>query len=603
MEFGFKLYFIDKIIYVSQRELKSETDGNTTIYRGTENGINILWKFEAYKSGFLVDLELSSDSALAIKRVDSLVFDAGIPQKSERIAFLGREMYANETRYPSELGEGREYGEICVGRFEDLSAKGIILAGVVPFENVYASVACKNDDGSFSFSAKTEFTDGTLMKKYLRAERVFFCENTSINEFFDYYRELIPKSSFDMPKLTGWNTWDYYLTEVTPEDIFENIDALKNMPFASKLDYIVIDDGWQKAWGDWTENEKFSCGLASVAERIREAGFIAGIWMAPLGIMKDSELFSKHPDWLCKNEKDEPLFDMGLYYLDPTNPEVEEFVLKAYRYQYDAGYRLFKMDYVSPLLQVKEFYDKTATPYSVLSDLVRKVKEATGEDARVLGCSLPPECGADIAPSMRIGVDVHNYFSHAVWIAQSLAWSWLYNNRITRIDPDFLIVRGRDTTDEELPWWIWWNKRNDFVAPPRAIQKNSDIHKRMWCHGEHFNAVEAETWANLVAVSGGNIFLSDRMSALNERGISIIEKAMALAGDEVRPIYLKEDSRLPSVWLGDKGLLLVNWEDVPMKLTFDGVSRRFNSEKPYLLDGDRLTVSLLPHESFAAIFG
>lgn len=419
-----------------------------------------------------------------------------------------------------------------------------------------------------------------------------------MDDFFTAYRALLPQSHFPMPKLTGWNTWDYYLDKITPADIFENVSALKDMPFADALDYIVIDDGWQRGWGDWRENETFSCGLSCIAERIRQAGFTPGIWMAPVGIREDVSVFSEHRDWLCRNAQGELLFEMGLYYLDPTHPDAARFILDQYRYQYQAGFRLFKMDYVSPLLHVKRFYDQTATPYGVLAELVRRVKEATGPDAVILGCSLPLECGADIAPSMRIAVDIHNHFSHAVWIAQSLAWSWMHNNRTTRIDPDFIVVRGAETADEPLCWP--GGKRNDFLPPPRAQQTDRDCFKSRWRHGDQFNAAEAETWANLVAISGGNLFLSDRMSVLNQRGIDIIQHALTLAGEEVRPCYLEDDLRLPSVWLGDRALLIVNWEDVPRRIIYRGLTRAIRADKPCEICGDALTVTLHPHESFAA---
>ena len=92
------------------------------------------------------------------------------------------------------------------------------------------------------------------------------------------------------------------------------------------------------------------------------------------------------------------------------------------------------------------------------------------------------------------------------------------------------------------------------------------------------------------------------MSLLNERGISILQNALSLAGEEVCPRYRSEDLRLPSVWEGDRALLLINWEDVPRCITIPVPARRFRADKPYELSGNALTVSLLPHESFAAVY-
>lgn len=598
MNIGFRLYFSDRTVYIDRNSLLAQTEGADTVYRTVVHGASVTWRFTPDETGTRISLEIASPNPLGIRRIDSAVFSVDTPQPTDRIYFGGRDMYANETRFPHELGQEQEYVIHCAGLFPDLAARGTLLSGIEPFQNIYGTAVCHHSDGSFTFSAMTEYTDGMAQERYLRTEDAYLCEQITLDRFFTAYREMLPQSHFPMPKLTGWNTWDYYLDKVTPQDIAENVEALKQMPFADALDYIVIDDGWQKGWGDWRENEKFACGLTAVANHIRQAGFIPGIWMTPVGIREDSEPFRAHTDWLCRNERGELLHEMGLYYLDPTHPDAERFILDNYRYQYEAGFRLFKMDYVSPLLHVKKFHDQTATPYGVLAKLVRRVQECTGPDAVVLGCSLPLECGADIAPSMRIAVDIHNHFSHAVWIAQSLAWSWMHNNRTTRIDADFLIVRGEETSCEELIWAD--GKRNDFAPPPRARQTNRDRFKCRWRHGDQFNAIEAETWANLVAISGGNIFLSDRMSVLNERGIAIIDRALRLAGDTVRPRYLADDLRLPSVWMGDHALLIVNWEDVPRRITVSDMTRDFEADKPCILTDRTLTVTLLPHESFAA---
>lgn len=372
------------------------------------------------------------------------------------------------------------------------------------------------------------------------------------------------------------------------------------MPFAQQLKYIVIDDGWQKDWGEWRENDKFACGLKAVANDIKNAGFIPGIWMTPVGIRDSVSLFREHTDWLCRDEKGAFLQKMGLYYLDPTHPDAKQFILDNYRYQYEAGYRLFKMDYVSPLLHVKSFHDSDATPYGVLAELVRQVQECTGPDAVILGCSLPLECGADIAPSMRLGLDIHNHFSHVAAIARSISWSSVYNNRTTRVDPDFLIVRGEETANEPITWCD--GVRNEYFAVPRAQQTDTDRFKLVWRHGDQFNAQEAETWANLVAISGGNIFLSDRMSVLNARGIQIIANAFRLAGESLRPVYIEDDYRVPSLWLGDRAMLIINWENIPRTISVSGINFELTSDKPFTRKNDTVTVTLLPHESFSALY-
>ena len=92
------------------------------------------------------------------------------------------------------------------------------------------------------------------------------------------------------------------------------------------------------------------------------------------------------------------------------------------------------------------------------------------------------------------------------------------------------------------------------------------------------------------------------MSVLNEKGISIICNALELAGDSVIPVYLHDDVRFPSLWRGDRAILVINWDDVPRTITVEGIDESLISNKEYRLENGALSVSLLPHESFAAKF-
>ena len=594
MSFGFRVFFTDKTVFVSAENLVGKVQDNKTVYTTDINDARIVWCIESLETGKLITLSADSEKPLRIKRIDSLVYSVDAFCATDRILFFQGNHSCSTHRYPCELAEDTEYCANCTGLFGDLSSNGTALAMVAPFSNIVGAGA-KKANGRLEYFAKTEYTTGMQKSHSLVAEKVFFAADITISKLYDVYRSMLPQSSFPMPKLTGWNTWDYYFSNVTPEDIFENIEALEKMPFADKLNYIVIDDGWQKEWGEWVENEKFAVGLDYVAQKIKSCGFLPGIWAAPL-LMKDCcEGFSDRLDWFCRDENGEFIRSDGqTYVIDPTHPEAREFVLDIYRRLYKYGYRLFKIDYVSPLLMSKSFFDENAEPYAILSKLIYDIKAETGDDVVILGCSLPVQCGADIAPSMRIAVDIHNHFGHVKWIAESLSWTWMYNNKVTRIDPDFLVVRGLETADEPLKW----EGNPNYTAPKRMCDMTErEIFKSRWRQGDQFNAVEAETWANLVSICGGNIFLSDRMSVLNQRGISIIDKAMNSACEECFPRYLSTDTRLPSLFVADDQLVLVNWDDIPVTKTVDAIYGKLTSEKSFVHQNGILRATLLPHES------
>ena len=594
MNYGIKLYFTGETLSLSLDEMNKICNGNEIRYSTAARGAKIICTEKKAFGGSIFSLSLQSEEPLFLERIDFPVFSCAPISKTDRILFFGNNMCHCTHRYPCELGEGIQYAADCIGLFPSLNASGMAMAMIAPFTNTVGAGVKKEGD-KYEFFAKTEFTEGKRTEKALSSEKVFLANSITIEELQNVYRDFLPISSFPMPRLTGWNTWDYYLNRVTPEDIFENAEALKRMPFADKLDYIVIDDGWQKEWGEWVENEKFACGLDTVANKIKECGFLPGIWASPLLMKEKCEGFAAREHWFCRDENGKFIRSEGnTCIIDPTVPDAREFILDIYRRLYAYGYRLFKIDYLSPLLKVKKFHDSSATPYSALRALIKDVKAVTGEDTVILGCSLPVQCGADIAPSMRRGVDIHNHFTHVKWISEILSWTWMYNNRCTRIDPDFLVVRGLETANEPL----MWEGSPNYTAPKRmADMTDTELFRSRWRQGDQFNALEAETWASIVALSGGNVFLSDKMSVLNERGIAIIQKAFEIESEECRPVYLEGDERLPSLWKAKNKLLIVNWQDTPKTLSFAAQDGKYTSEKPFTFKNGTLSATLLPHES------
>jgi hypothetical protein len=284
--------------------------------------------------------------------------------------------------------------------------------------------------------------------------------------------------------------------------------------------------------------------------------------MAPVAVKPDTPIFQEHPEWFCRGTDGELLCRVRMYYLDPTHPDVRKFILDNYRYQYRAGFKLFKIDFLSPLLDAKSFYDKNATPYGVIADLIADVKACTGPDVVVLGCSLPPECGADIAPSMRIGLDTHNYFPHVASISRTIAWAWMYNNKVTRIDPDFLVVRGEETSTEAPDTTI----DNHYYIPPRHKQTDTDRFGVIWRNGEQFNAIEAETWANMVAISGGkqNLYTTYNEHDLYTTNLDIVRKRLLYNEDA----YVMMSEPIAYKKLIDKDIVLLQKTNNTSKINF-----------------------------------
>jgi len=120
---------------------------------------------------------------------------------------------------------------------------------------------------------------------------------------------------------------------VSEEAVLANLEELSRKGrYALAVEYVQIDDGWQADIGDWLDvNGKFPHGLRWLVERIHEAGFKAGLWLAPFLIGKKSRLWKEHPEWAVQYKPGKPFIAMqnwgqDCYALDLTRPEVIEWL-------------------------------------------------------------------------------------------------------------------------------------------------------------------------------------------------------------------------------------------------------------------------------------
>jgi hypothetical protein len=265
----------------------------------------------------------------------------------------------------------------------------------------------------------------------------------------------------------------------------------------------------------------------------------------------------RHPEMLVKNQHGDPEGRWGHYVIDPTHPAGREHLREVYTRLYRAGFRFFKVDYVSDLLDAERLHDERKGPYEALADLFRLIRECVTEESHILGCSLPLECGPGLADSGRTGIDIHNHWGHVTWAFDYLSLVTPFHNRVWVNDPDFLIVRGRDTSLEA----------ETNVLNPQAHNPNQG----RWRGGPVFTREEAQTWASIVLLSGGSIFLSDRISMLNDEGRAMLRKAAFPTGIPAVPLDLCQEERA-SLWLqelpGETRLTVINWSDEPREVTF-----------------------------------
>lgn len=346
---------------------------------------------------------------------------------------------------------------------------------------------------------------------------------------------------------TGWCSWYFYYTMPDEDEIIANAEFVQRR-FADSVEWIQLDDGFQKTVGDWECNSRFSNGLKSLADRIRKTGHRAGIWTAPFVATEHSVLFKDRPDWFVRDKGGKPIavdqnaLWLGNYYaLDLTNPAVLSHIEKLFKSLKAYGYEYFKIDFLHYAAKEGMRQDMNVTRAQALRLGLDVVRKAVGEDL-ILGCGAPLGTCVGITNAMRIGTDIA-----PVWRYEAMGLG-VYEcaiNTMTRA-----VLNGR--------WWI-----ND---PDCVLLRQDDTQLTM---------DEVLLWVSLVALSGGLVLLSDRMMDVSEERLRLL--------DRILPPYGKGALALDALVRSEPSMFVlpietplgrwavaaaVNLTDKPMDVTF-----------------------------------
>ena len=157
----------------------------------------------------------------------------------------------------------------------------------------------------------------------------------------------VPASEEELPVLFNeyCTTWG----NPTAGNLEKILESIRGHGFR----YLVIDAGWYSigdgAWyddqGDWNVNGKrFPEGLKAVADRIREAGMIPGIWFEYECINRNSEAYQKTEMQLKRDGI--PISDCGKRFWDMSRGDVTEYLdRKVITQLKENGFDYIKVDY------------------------------------------------------------------------------------------------------------------------------------------------------------------------------------------------------------------------------------------------------------------
>lgn len=340
------------------------------------------------------------------------------------------------------------------------------------------------------------------------------------------------------PYQRGWCSWYHYFHSITEETLMFNLRMLKDLRSEYPIEIVQLDDGYQEALGDWDRtNRKFPSGLKIIANEIRDAGFVAGLWTAPFLAARDSRIMRMHSNWFVTQD-DEPLRcahnanwtggqDKFAYALDGSNPDfvnhlgqLFETIVLSY------GYNYLKLDFLFAGAVVGKRYDPAVTRAETFRRGLEAIRRAAGNDAFILGCGCPLGPAVGIVDGMRIGPDV-------------------------------------------APYWGTEEKGEPGTALAiDAVVTRSFMHRRLWLNDPDclmraketgLSSAERLALAWTIAASGGMLLISDDMRVLGENSAELF-RAVARIGAEVDARAFREPPMVATL-MAPSGLKVMSLRD------------------------------------------
>lgn len=235
--------------------------------------------------------------------------------------------------------------------------------------------------------------------------------------------------------VVGWCSWFAFWNRVTEQDIHRTADVLseKLVPFG--LEYLQIDDGYQRAPVGWPDtwlvsNQKFPGGMENLAGYIKEKKLVPGIWTHTGFLDKNEAEANKNLFVLDQNGN--PAIGKWIgYSLDGSNPEaIDKIIRPTYEGFVKMGWKYFKVDALRHLRYdgynsfADFFKEKGVSRVEAYRNVLKAVREEIGPDNYMMACwGIRPEL-IGIADACRIGTDgyglgglsQYNSFNNVVWL-------------------------------------------------------------------------------------------------------------------------------------------------------------------------------------------
>ncbi|RPH96984.1 MAG: alpha-galactosidase [Calditrichaeota bacterium] len=428
--------------------------------------------------------------------------------------------------FPLDSSSRRSWWNICF--FQDYNREALV-CGALQNQTAFGQLVVRREmNGNISFTAESRFADGFVLEPQKEISSNPFMFNFAPDPYtaLETFAEIMGKtqSARTHSLINGWCSWFYTFEHVTEDEVIRNAEFAARILRPYGLEYIQIDEGYQRLHGDWEGNEKFPHGMKWLAERIRTLGLKPGLWIAPYVISEPTRVFQEHPEWLLRHA-DGRLMRVGpwpsedsdwaksenpkRYGLDITHPQAASWLAELFAQVANQwGYEMIKIDFVGwSLLAAQQYFNPGISPAAAYRQGFEIMRRSIGDKCHLQDCG-PGPVTVGLLDSMRIELDQNYGF-------------------------------------RENAWQQYFRNPSSSAA---AAGKRYYFHRRAWINdADHvclnlLSISQAQAAASLIALTGGNLISGDRLSDLDSTRLEILKKVFPSSGEAARPIDLFENN-------------------------------------------------------------
>lgn len=343
------------------------------------------------------------------------------------------------------------------------NGKETVGCGVMVQPNSFVSFQCDASGVTAWFDVRCGAMGVELGGRELLAG-IIVCEHyTDMSAFSaakEFCKVMSPNPRLPKEPVYGSNNWYYAYGKSSFEEIMTDADIIAELAGQNEnKPFMVIDDGWSvnSCAGPWRPNEKYG-DMKKVVDCFKAKGLKAGVWFRPL---HDIEAEYMHPEWRLKKADH---YGIGhphwlkiadgeyLGYLDPSHPEVQDYLRGIIRQIKEWGFELIKHDfstwdmfdffgdYLNGKIAITKgwsFYDKSKTSAEIVLDFYRLIREEAG-DMVIIGCNTVSHLSAGVFELYRSGDDTSGYHwsRTRAYGVNTLAFRLCQNNSFYKVDAD-----------------------------------------------------------------------------------------------------------------------------------------------------------------------